>query len=233
MVGDGVSDLETATVVDSFVGFGRYVVAAQGAGGSHVLHYRAGPTPNSVMSAAALAPFRSRSSPCTTRAIGAGRAAREPHSRRAVQSRGDGDLCPGDRAHVPGGADPALVASGGGTAPGAPPLRKSPRARPGRGTGRAGRGEFFAQVLHFLGEVEAIFGIWVVPLLVAMTISKGWPTAEHYLEPRRRTSPSRCSSSSSWRSPSTRPVLRFAEQAIADGRGAWAAARPRRGGSPS
>ncbi len=38
-----------------------------------------------------------------------------------------------------------------------------------------------AAALHFLGEVEAIFGLWVVPLLIAITFTKGWDTAKHYL----------------------------------------------------
>jgi hypothetical protein len=38
-----------------------------------------------------------------------------------------------------------------------------------------------ASVLHFFGEVEAIFGIWVIPLIVAISLTKGWPTAQHYL----------------------------------------------------
>ena len=45
---------------------------------------------------------------------------------------------------------------------------------------------FKAQVFHFLGEVEAIFGIWVVPLLLSIAFVKGWPTARayfnHYLD---------------------------------------------------
>lgn len=40
---------------------------------------------------------------------------------------------------------------------------------------------FKAEVMHFLGEVEAIFGLWVVPLLLALTFFKGWPTAEQYV----------------------------------------------------
>jgi Putative Na+/H+ antiporter len=40
---------------------------------------------------------------------------------------------------------------------------------------------FKAEIMHFLGEIEAIFGIWVVPLLAAITIFKGWPVAEHYI----------------------------------------------------
>ena len=72
---------------------------------------------------------------------------------------------------------------------------------------------FKAEVMHFLGEVEAIFGIWVVPLLVAVTIFKGWPAAENYI-----------SHSVVFTEPmfvvvimciaSTRPVLRFAEQGL-------------------
>ena len=44
-----------------------------------------------------------------------------------------------------------------------------------------GRLRFEAYVLHLLGEVEAIFGIWVIPLMVAIAISKGWPTARDYI----------------------------------------------------
>jgi hypothetical protein len=40
---------------------------------------------------------------------------------------------------------------------------------------------FLAELFHFLGEVEAIFGIWVVPLLTAIAIDKGWPVARDYL----------------------------------------------------
>jgi Na+/H+ antiporter NhaD and related arsenite permeases len=40
---------------------------------------------------------------------------------------------------------------------------------------------FRAKLFHFLGEIEAIFGIWVLPLLVAVTIYKGWPTARDYI----------------------------------------------------
>lgn len=39
---------------------------------------------------------------------------------------------------------------------------------------------FKAEVAHFFGEVEAVFGIWIVPLLVAFLIFKDWRTAEHY-----------------------------------------------------
>ncbi len=72
---------------------------------------------------------------------------------------------------------------------------------------------FKAEIMHFLGEVEAIFGIWVVPLLVAITVFKGWPVAEHYVSHGVVfTEPMfvvviMCIAA-------TRPVLRFAEQGL-------------------
>lgn len=40
---------------------------------------------------------------------------------------------------------------------------------------------FSAEILHFLGEVEAVFGIWVIPLMLAWVLFKDWTTAKHYL----------------------------------------------------
>ncbi len=40
---------------------------------------------------------------------------------------------------------------------------------------------FRAEVFHFFGEVEAVFGIWVLPLLAAITLFEGWPAARDYL----------------------------------------------------
>jgi hypothetical protein len=40
---------------------------------------------------------------------------------------------------------------------------------------------FKAQIFHFLGEIEAIFGIWTVPLLIAIAFSKGWSQARDYI----------------------------------------------------
>jgi Putative Na+/H+ antiporter len=45
----------------------------------------------------------------------------------------------------------------------------------------AGEVNFAAQMLHFLGEIEAIFGIWAVVLGVAIMVFKGLPTAIDYL----------------------------------------------------
>ena len=72
---------------------------------------------------------------------------------------------------------------------------------------------FKAEIMHFLGEVEAIFGIWVIPLLVSFIFFKGWPSAERYVshgvnftEPLFVVTIMAISA--------TRPVLRCAEQCM-------------------
>jgi hypothetical protein len=37
-----------------------------------------------------------------------------------------------------------------------------------------------AEMLHFLGEVEVVFGLWVIPLVGAILLTHGWPTVTHY-----------------------------------------------------
>lgn len=72
---------------------------------------------------------------------------------------------------------------------------------------------FKVEIMHFLGEVEAIFGIWAVPLLVALTLAKGWPAVESYVGHQLAfTEPMfvvviMCIAA-------TRPVLRAAESAL-------------------
>ena len=41
---------------------------------------------------------------------------------------------------------------------------------------------FRATLFHFLGEVEAVFGIWLVPLFIAVAVSRGVGTAVHYFD---------------------------------------------------
>ena len=48
---------------------------------------------------------------------------------------------------------------------------------------------FKAKLFHFLGEVEAIFGIWVLPLLIAITVFYGWDVATYYIDSRNFTEP--------------------------------------------
>jgi hypothetical protein len=38
-----------------------------------------------------------------------------------------------------------------------------------------------AEILHFFGEVEVIFGLWTIPLVMAIVASRDWTTATHYL----------------------------------------------------
>jgi hypothetical protein len=40
---------------------------------------------------------------------------------------------------------------------------------------------FRAQLFHFMGEVEAVFGIWLVPLFVAIIAFHGWSTMVEYV----------------------------------------------------
>jgi hypothetical protein len=70
-----------------------------------------------------------------------------------------------------------------------------------------------AELLHFLGEVEVVFGVWAVVLLVAIAARHGWSTATHYLN-----------NSVNYTEPlfvvvimalaSTRPIIALAENAL-------------------
>lgn len=57
-------------------------------------------------------------------------------------------------------------------------LHREGKATPGQALPEV---SFKAEAFHFLGEIEAIFGIWVIPLLVAIISYKGWPVARDYL----------------------------------------------------
>jgi hypothetical protein len=37
-----------------------------------------------------------------------------------------------------------------------------------------------AELLHFFGEVEVVFGLWAILLLALLTFDRGWVTAKHY-----------------------------------------------------
>jgi len=79
--------------------------------------------------------------------------------------------------------------------------------------GRPDEVSFWGQVLHFFGEVEAVFGIWSVALAAAIVWFKGLDTAIHYI-----------GSTVNFTEPmfvviimalaSTRPVMRLAEQSL-------------------
>ena len=40
---------------------------------------------------------------------------------------------------------------------------------------------FWAQFYHFMGEIEAVFGIWLIPLFIAIVLFKGWDTMAAYV----------------------------------------------------
>ena len=79
--------------------------------------------------------------------------------------------------------------------------------------GRPASPSLRAEALHFLGEVEVVFGLWAVVLLVATTAYAGWEAARHYV-----------SETVNYTEPlfvvvimalaSTRPVIGFAESAL-------------------
>ena len=72
---------------------------------------------------------------------------------------------------------------------------------------------FGGQILHFFGEVEAIFGIWAVVLWAAVVCFKGQNTAIHYVaDTVNYTEPMFVVVIMALAS--TRPVLRMAEQAM-------------------
>ena len=70
-----------------------------------------------------------------------------------------------------------------------------------------------AEVLHFLGEIEVVFGLWAIVLLAAMVGYAGWEKATHYFD-----------DSVSYTEPlfvvvimalaATRPIIAFAEAAL-------------------
>lgn len=72
---------------------------------------------------------------------------------------------------------------------------------------------FKGQILHFLGEVEAVFGTWVLVLIGAIIWFKGWPTVTDYLGHRVNFTEAMFVVVIMALA-STRPVLVFAEQCL-------------------
>lgn len=92
-------------------------------------------------------------------------------------------------------------------------LKQRPRPTDSDEDGSTDEVSFGGQVLHFFGEVEAIFGIWAVVLGVAIVMNKGLDTAINYI-----------GHTVNYTEPlfvvvimalaSTRPILRLAEQCL-------------------
>lgn len=72
---------------------------------------------------------------------------------------------------------------------------------------------FKGQVLHFLGEVEAVFGIWAIVLMIAIVATKGWSTMVGYIGHRVNFTEAMFVVVI-MAIASTRPVLVFAEQCL-------------------
>ena len=70
-----------------------------------------------------------------------------------------------------------------------------------------------AELLHFVGEVEVIFGLWAIVLLAAITSELGWDTAKHYFNDTvNYTEPMFVVVIMALAS--TRPIIGFAEAAL-------------------
>jgi hypothetical protein len=50
-----------------------------------------------------------------------------------------------------------------------------------RAAGQPVRPSVRAEALHFLGEIEVVFGLWGLPLMLAIVLTHGWSTATHYV----------------------------------------------------
>jgi hypothetical protein len=93
-------------------------------------------------------------------------------------------------------------------------LRAEGRYRDRNNDGEPDEVSFLGKSLHFFGEIEAVFGIWVLPLLLAITISQSWHTAEEYINNGvRYTEPIFVVVIMAIAG--SRPVLRFAEDSMA------------------
>jgi Putative Na+/H+ antiporter len=72
---------------------------------------------------------------------------------------------------------------------------------------------FRGALFHFLGEVEAVFGIWVIPLSLSIVAFHGWGTMVHYIDGVNYTEPIFVFVIMAIAS--TKPVLRIAERGLA------------------
>ncbi|HTJ77538.1 MAG TPA: putative Na+/H+ antiporter [Rariglobus sp.] len=72
---------------------------------------------------------------------------------------------------------------------------------------------FKGQILHFLGEVEAVFGIWAIVLIGAITAFEGWGTAVDYIGHKVNFTEAMFVVVI-MAVASTRPILRLAEQCL-------------------
>ncbi len=92
-------------------------------------------------------------------------------------------------------------------------LRARPMSADENADGRPDEVSFWGQILHFFGEVEAVFGIWALVLGVAIAAAKGFDAAVHYIgETVNYTEPMFVVIIMALAS--TRPVLQLAERSL-------------------
>ena len=72
---------------------------------------------------------------------------------------------------------------------------------------------FRVTLFHFLGEVEAVFGIWAIPLGIAIVAFHGWKTMVHYFDGVEYTEAIFVFVVMAIAS--SKPILRFAEACLA------------------
>ena len=107
---------------------------------------------------------------------------RVAHRGRPVQRRRDADLPAGRHPHVR--RRRFTEASHRVQARTTPQLRAA---------GLPPRPSVAAELLHFLGEVEVVFGLWAMPLLVAILVIARLDDGRGTTSTTRSTTPSRCS----------------------------------------
>jgi len=73
--------------------------------------------------------------------------------------------------------------------------------------------QFWGQFFHFMGEIEAVFGIWLIPLFVVIVLAKGWPTLVGYMTSLNPAEPVFIVVVMAVAS--SRPILRLAENCLA------------------
>jgi hypothetical protein len=90
--------------------------------------------------------------------------------------------------------------------------------------------QFRSQFFHFMGEVEAVFGIWLVPLFLVIVLMKGWSTLVGYIASLDPAEPVFVVVIMAIAS--SRPILRLTESWLAK-LAALGALPPQHGGFPS
>lgn len=71
---------------------------------------------------------------------------------------------------------------------------------------------FWAEVIHFFGEIELVFALWVIPLIIAVTVFFSWKDVVSYLDSRIYVEPFFIVVIMSLSS--TKPIIKAAERGI-------------------